>query len=214
MSKFKVDNYETSLNYDKENNIITKREKIGEDSYTYNYSYNNESVLTNLNILDNNSNYDYDKLGRLTESSINDTYKMKYNYITNGNKTLTWKNGRELALYNYGTNNITYKYNIDGIRTEKIVNGITTKYHLEGSKIIFEGRNGIMIYFIYNGDELLGFKYNDITYYYHKNMFDDVVGILDVNYNEIVTYEYDSWGNILSVVDNSGINLSIINPYR
>ncbi|MBE6146426.1 MAG: RHS repeat protein, partial [Firmicutes bacterium] len=52
LSKFKINDYETLLNYDKDNNITTKIEKIGEDSYTYNYAYNNESALTNLNVLD------------------------------------------------------------------------------------------------------------------------------------------------------------------
>lgn len=108
----------------------------------------------------------------------------------------------------------SYKYNVDGIRTEKVVNGVTTKYHLEGSKIVFEYRNGSMLYYMYNGDELLGFKYNENTYYYHKNIFGDIIGILDTNYNEVVTYEYDGWGAISSIVDNSGINLGTINPFR
>ena len=71
-----------------------------------------------------------------------------------------------------------------------------------------------MIYYIYKGDELLGFKYNENTYYYHKNIFGDIIGILDSSYIEIVTYEYDSWGALVNIVDNSNINLSTINPFR
>ncbi len=71
-----------------------------------------------------------------------------------------------------------------------------------------------MIYYIYSGDELLGFIYNSKTYYYHKNMFGDIIGILDSNYNEIVTYEYDSWGALVNITDNSNINLGTINPFR
>ena len=71
-----------------------------------------------------------------------------------------------------------------------------------------------MIYYIYNGDELLGFIYNSNTYYYHKNIFGDIIGILDTNYNEIVTYEYDSWGLIKNITDSSNINLGTINPFR
>ena len=37
---------------------------------------------------------------------------------------------------------------------------------------------------------------------------------LIINYNEIVSYEYDSWGAILNITDNSGINLGTINPFR
>ena len=123
-------------------------------------------------------------------------------------------NGRELSTYQDNTNNITYKYNLDGIRTSKIVNGIETKYYLEGSSIIFEDRNGNMIYYIYNGDELLGFIYNSNTYYYHKNIFGDIIGILDSNYNEVVTYTYNSWGLLTNKTDTTTINLSTINPFR
>ena len=131
--------------YDNYGNILSKKvytnnTLIKEDTYTYNDS-NWQDLLTKYN----NESITYDTIGNPT--SI-------------GNKTLTWINGRELSSYQDNTNNITYKYNLDGIRTSKIVNGIETKYYLEGSSIIFEDRNGNMIYYIYNGDELLGFIYN------------------------------------------------------
>ena len=71
-----------------------------------------------------------------------------------------------------------------------------------------------MLYYLYSGDELLGFIYNNNTYYYHKNLFGDIIGIYDSNYNEIVTYKYNSWGVIKNITDNSNINLGIINPFR
>lgn len=71
-----------------------------------------------------------------------------------------------------------------------------------------------MIYYIYSGSELIGFKYSGQSYYYHKNIFSDIIGILDSNYNEVVSYEYDSWGAITNIVDNSNINLGTINPFR
>ena len=153
-----------------------------------------------------------DLLTKFNNESI--TYDNIGNPLTIGNKTLTWMNGRELSTYNDGNNNISYKYNLNGIRTKKIVNNIETKYYLEGTKIIFEDRNNTMLYYLYNGDELLGLIYNGNTYYYHKNVFGDILGILNSNYDEIVTYEYDSWGSISSIVDNSGINLGTINPFR
>ena len=79
---------------------------------------------------------------------------------------------------------------------------------------MFEDRNGDVLYYIYNGSELLGFVYKNKTYYYHKNMFGDIISILDSSYNEIVTYEYDSWGALVNITDNSNINLGTINPFR
>ena len=65
------------------------------DEDTYEYSNGNwQDQLTKFN----NEIITYDAIG---------------NPLTIGNKTLTWKNGRELSSYSDGTNNITYKYNVE-----------------------------------------------------------------------------------------------------
>ena len=67
---------------------------------------------------------------------------------------------------------------------------------------------------------LIGLKYNDKVYYYIKNMQEDIIGITDENFNKIVEYEYDSWGNIITIKDNNGniitdeSHIGIINPFR
>ncbi len=63
-------------------------------------------------------------------------------------------------------------------------------------------------------DDIIGFKYNNEVYYYIKNGQNDIIGILDNNYNKIVEYVYDSWGNILEIKDNSNNNIGLINPFR
>lgn len=82
-------------------------------------------------------------------------------------------------------------------------------------------RGNNIIYYIYdqNGN-IIGLKYNDTQYYYIKNAQNDIIGILDSSLNQVVRYEYDSWGNILSIKDTNGnnitsaTNIGIINPYR
>ena len=78
-----------------------------------------------------------------------------------------------------------------------------------------------MIYYIRNEvDNLIGFKYNNKLYYCSKNLQNDIIGILDSNYNLIVNYKYDSWGNIISITDSNGTpimdsnHIGIINPFR
>ena len=78
-----------------------------------------------------------------------------------------------------------------------------------------------MLYFLRDDiNNLLGFTYQGDTYYYKKNAFDDIIGIYDSNYKEVCTYNYDSYGNILSIKDNTGkditdtSNVAIINPFR
>ena len=78
-----------------------------------------------------------------------------------------------------------------------------------------------MLYFLRDdSNNLLGFTYQGDTYYYKKNAFDDIIGIYDSNYKEVCTYNYDSYGNILSIKDSTGkditdtSNVALINPFR
>ena len=49
---------------------------------------------------------------------------------------------------------------------------------------------------------------------YLKNLQKDVIGIVDNNNNVMVKYYYNAYGQIVNVVDTSGISLSTINPFR
>ena len=78
-----------------------------------------------------------------------------------------------------------------------------------------------MLYFLRDdSNNLLGFTYQGDTYYYKKNAFDDIIGIYDSNYKEVCTYNYDAYGNILSIKDITGkditdtSNVALINPFR
>ena len=144
------------------------------------------------------------------------------NPVMIGTKILEWTNGSKLRRYNDGVNNITYKYNKDGIRISKVVNNEETKYYLEGNKIMLEIRGNNSIYYIYDdAGDLIGFKYNDNLYYYVKDIQNNIIGILDENYNKLVNYIYDAWGNVISITDNENNNISNdsnnignINPFR
>ena len=212
--------------YDLYNQLIEEKNYL--DNEIIRYTYDNYGNILNRKVLDANNydviledKYEYnnskwlDQLTKFNEKNI--TYDNIGNALTIGNDTLTWINGRQLNSYN----NITYKYNNEGIRTSKVVNGVETEYYLEGTSIIFEKRDNDVIYYIRNGiDNLIGFKYNNNIYYYVKNLQNDIIGILNSNYDLIVKYRYDGWGNILSITDSDGNNITdtnhigIINPFR
>ena len=82
-----------------------------------------------------------------------------------------------------------------------------------------------MIYYIRDdNNHLIGFRYynrmNEETYYYVKNAQEDIIGILDSDYNKIATYEYDAWGKIVSIKDSNNNeitdsnHIAHINPFR
>lgn len=130
---------------------------------------------------------------------------------------MTWQNGKELKSFN----NITYTYNKDGIRVSKKVNNITTNYMLENSNILFEKTGNDVIYYLRDSNsKLIGLEHNGTTYYYLKNLQGDIVGIIDAENNLIASYTYDSWGNIISIKDSNGLDITeenhiaLKNPFR
>ena len=72
-----------------------------------------------------------------------------------------------------------------------------------------------------NTNDLIGFKYNDSIYYYIKNVQNDIIGILDSNYNVVAKYKYNSWGVNIKIIDefdndvSDNLNhIANINPFR
>ena len=120
--------------------------------------------------------------------------------------------GRQLDTVTINNStNIAYTYDVDGIRTKKVVNGVTTEYFVNGSTIIAQKTGNDIIWFIYDVDgEILGFTYNGTPYYYIKNLQGDVVAIVNSVGLPMGSYTYDPWGKIVSV---SG-TIAEINPIR
>lgn len=138
-----------------------------------------------------------------------------------GNTTYNWSNGRELQSISDTNLKMSYKYDRNGIRTKKIFNNEEISYVLENTSIVIEKRKDYMLYFLRDdSNNLLGFTYQGNTYYYKKNAFDDIIGIYDSNYKEVCTYNYDAYGSILFIKDNTDkditdtSNVALINPFR
>ncbi len=202
-----VNNIKTEYTYDNEGNILTKvkknistNESITTDTYEYNDS-SWEDLLTKYN----DELITYDEIG---------------NPLTIGSKKLTWINGRQLNTYKDSNISVSYKYNINGIRTKKTINGVDTDYFIENNLIIYEKTGGNIIYYLYDDGDIIGLKYNNMVYYYLKNIQGDIVGIIDSNYQIVARYEYDSMGTILSIKNSCGqeitnpSNVAIVNPFR
>ena len=208
------------------------REIDYENEYIIKYSYDSSgnkvsevktSIIDNTileqNILEYENTLWEDQLTKYNNDEI--TYDSIGNPISIGNNiSMLWKNGNELSEYNNENVNVKYKYNMNGIRISKTINDIETKYYLDNNNIIYEVSDNSTIYYLYDMDDIIGMKYNNVTYYYEKNMHDDVIGIRDNEGNKIVSYSYDSWGNILSIKDGNNNEITnenhigIKNPFR
>ena len=142
-----------------------------------------------------------------------------------------WRGNRLTNLYfdTPDAEGIFFEYNADGIRTQKMyadrageVPVYTDVYTVDGSKILSEQRtdeetgNVIRtIYYVYDANGLpVGMKYNGVQYWYHKNMQGDVLGIMNANGVEVVSYAYDAWGKVLSVSGSLSSTVGAVNPFR
>ncbi len=149
----------------------------------------------------------------------------------NGEKSysnLTWVQGRQLASITTGGKTYAYSYDADGIRTQKVVDGVTHTYVTQNGKVMREtigsGTTAKVLDFIYdNTGKPFALRYSTnggssyATYYYVLNLQGDVVKLVRIyagttiqEYEEMASYTYNAWGEILSATGT----MAEINPIR
>ena len=191
--------------YDAGGNILSKTEyayttgtpasPIKTISYTYGDS-NWKDKLTNFN----GKEITYDPIG---------------NPLTYDGWSFTWEQGRQLASMNGNNQDISYKYDDSGVRTEKTVNGIVTKYHLVGDKVTYEDNGTDKIYYTYDAsNKLVSMNLNGVEYYYIRNVQGDIIGLFDKTGAQVVSYSYDSWGKLISIDGSLKDSVGVKNSYR
>ena len=177
--------------YDTAGNLITKTDGGTSHSYTY----GNGAWRDLLTAYDGKS---------ITYSGGNPT---KY---YNGS-TFTWTQGRKLATAKVGNTNISYTYDMAGVRSSKTVGSTTYKYTTLSGLVTRQTGGNATIDFVYDeSNQPLAMKYNGKVYYYVLNAQGDVVRIINSSRSVVASYTYDPWGKIIS---SSG-TLADINPLR
>ncbi len=127
-----------------------------------------------------------------------------------GNSIISIKS-RQLDTYD----NNTYTYNASGIRTSKTVCGEKHTYALDGVKIVRETWGSNTLSPLYDNEEgVCGIAYNEVPYYFLKNLQGDVIAIVNRDGDTVARYSYDAWGKCSITLDNSGVGIATINPYR
>ena len=167
------------------------------DAAGNNYSYNNANQLLNYN----GTTFDYDNNGNMISRTD-----------AAGTTTYTYDSeNRLIQLITPNSELITYKYDAFGRRIEKDVNGVVTRYVYDKENIILEydGSNSLTASYTHNLliDDPLALEKAGQTYYYHKDALGTITTLTDETGNIAQTYEYDSFGNIVSQTGN------IIQPF-
>lgn len=68
-------------------------------------------------------------------------------------------------------------------------------------------------YLIDSDESIIGFVYENETYYYLKDHQGNIISIIDESGNELVQYEYDAFGNVINDPNDLNGDIYEINPY-
>ena len=186
---------------------------VGGTSYTY--TYDTAGNIQSKQIGGTTTNYTYGNSAWRDLLTAYDGREISYDGCGNPTRyydgsTFTWTQGRRLATATVGNTNISYTYDMAGVRSSKTVNGTEYKFTTL-SGLVTRQTGGKTIDFIYDdSNQPLAMKYNGTLYYYILNAQGDVVRIIDGSRNVVASYSYDPWGKIVS---SSG-TLADVNPLR
>ena len=145
-------------------------------------------------------------------------------YYNGKDYTFTWTKGRQLASATVDGKQVSYTYDMSGVRTSKTVNGTTYNYTTLSGKVMRQQWDGKTLEFVYDdGNQPFAMIYNDgstsTLYYYVLNAQGDVIALLNANGTLAASYNYGAWGNY-SVHDKDGKKntsasfIGHINPLR
>lgn len=200
---------------------------------THNYEYDYRGYL----IRDNNLRIEYDNNGNiLKKGDVSYTYDplIKDRLIKVGNETIEYDANNPLIPTKYldkrlkfegkrlkevTKNNKTsyFYYDEEGYLIKKIDgNGKTTNFVYENGNLLYLKKDNNEFDFLYDENNFLyGFILNKCdTYYYLRDIFNNILGILDCQGEIIVSYEYDAFGKIIKTEDLFSIQLGSLNPFK
>ncbi|SEN28291.1 RHS repeat-associated core domain-containing protein [Terribacillus saccharophilus] len=163
-----------------------------------------EANFNNYNQL---TQYDGDSIKY--DENGNRTSDVKYNYQWNEADQLIsiTKNGENKPF-------VTYSYDEDDRRMQKVLNGSITNYHYDGDSlnVLYETDSNEVVtksYTYSENGELVSYKKGSLKYFYHYNAHGDVISITNQKGEQVAAYSYDAWGNTIKaeetpeVKDNS-----------
>ena len=220
--------------YDMMNQLVSVDDKL--NGKVYNYTYDAGGNLISETVTDSNGTtsnaYEYNNSNwgdvLTSYNGQNITYDEIGNPLTyRDGMSMTWKNGRQLTTLTNGDTSISYGYDSDSVRATKTVNGVKYTYAYLNGQLMYETRGDAKFYYSYDSNGILyNVRYTltdggtEYSYYYTHNSRGDIVGIYNGAGELKAHYEYDAWGNVISITDNNGNaitspnHIGNLNPFR
>lgn len=150
-----------------------------------------------------------DKLTSYNGQSI--SYDAMGNPTSYRGATLTWF-GRQLKSYTKGNTSVSYEYDENGLRTQKTVNGVVHDYYYVGDRLVYEkSGDSYELFYCYDADGRLAMVQRVIIssgttnrFFAITNAQGDVIGLRSTTGAVIARYNYDAFGKLISITDDSG----------
>lgn len=140
-------------------------------------------------------------------------------YYNGKDYTFTWTKGRQLASATVDGKQVSYTYDMSGVRSGKQVGDTTYTYTTLSGKVMRQtwGDNNALEFVYDDGNQPFAviYKHGQTTelYYYVLNAQGDVSAILDSGGKIAASYDYDAWGNC-TVYNSSDAAIGDLNPLR
>ena len=217
-----------SYDYNEKDQLVRENNVTEDKTVVYEYDEgNNISEITEyaLTLEESLNNYDIQRVHSygytdewkdlLTEY---DGQQIIYDEIGNPLRYLNgmqmeWTFGKQLQNVSWNSNEIVYGYDFDGNRISKTVNGSKKDYFYDDCRLVCQKDTENTLWFLYDTeDSVAGFVLNGESYYYLKNIWNDVVAIVDRDGVTVAEYVYNAWGKVISVAGDE--QLARLNPYR
>jgi len=142
----------------------------------------------------------YNEKYQLKEIKLNGIVTDTYTYnetgavLTHNNETYTYDEWDRMTGYSNGTDTYAYKYDTNGIRTQK--NDKQYIIDINNNVVAETDNTGAITDEILWGHQPLARKSNGSWYYYIYNAHGDVAGLVNDSGTVVNTYEYTPWGEI------------------
>ncbi len=205
--------------YDRGGNILNKAK------YAYTIADELGEALESIPYTYGDANWK-DKLTAYNGISI--VYDAMGNPLNDGTWTYEWQAGRQLKRMSAEGTALTFQYDHNGLRTQKVVEADwypeTTNYYLHGKLLTHmtvdyrdtsEAAHQDVMHFFYDAQSRPAkVSFNGTVYTYIHNLQGDVVGLLDNSGTLVVEYKYDAWGKAIATTGSMAATLGKRNPFR
>lgn len=155
-----------------------------------------------------------DKLVKANGQTVEYNDFNPFNPTKGNNKSYTWV-GRRLTKVESLKVIVSYEYNEQGLRSKKTVNGVATKFYYDGDLLITQIKGTERLDFLYDENNMLyGFLYNNVKYFYVRDVLQNILGIIDETGTLVVKYDCDAWGNNQTITGTLATTMGEVNPFR